>query len=81
MSNSFVKLTTSISKGLYINLIRTRFLLLDLLSIFDYYLPQLLMQPNADDPFNDDAATLLLNDKETYEETVKGTLCLYLNSY
>ncbi|PWA44113.1 ubiquitin-conjugating enzyme E2 8 [Artemisia annua] len=45
---------------------------IDLLSIFEHYLPQLLMQPNADDPLNDDAATLLLNDKETYEETVKG---------
>ncbi|PWA68129.1 Leucine-rich repeat-containing protein [Artemisia annua] len=42
-----------------------------LLSIFEHYLPQLLMQPNADDPLNDAAATLLLNDKETYEEIVK----------
>ncbi|GJU20074.1 ubiquitin-conjugating enzyme E2 5 [Tanacetum coccineum] len=65
-------ITTYISMGLYINLTRTRFLVLDLLSIFEHYLPQLLMEPNADDPLNDDAANLLLTDKETYEETVKG---------
>lgn len=44
--------------------------------VFDYFLPQLLMTPNAEDPWNKEAAALLMSNKANYEATVKGTGCL-----
>ncbi|GJZ64336.1 ubiquitin-conjugating enzyme E2 5, partial [Tanacetum coccineum] len=44
---------------------------LDLLMVFDYFLPQLLMTPNAEHPLNKEAAALLMSDKANYEATVK----------
>ncbi|KAI7735333.1 hypothetical protein M8C21_029750 [Ambrosia artemisiifolia] len=43
----------------------------DLVNVFEVFLPQLLLDPNADDPLNAEAANLLLGDKETYEQRVK----------
>ncbi|KAK4490152.1 hypothetical protein RD792_000809, partial [Penstemon davidsonii] len=39
--------------------------------IFDYFIPELLKNPNPDDPLNGGAATLLLADKAAYEQRVK----------
>ncbi len=44
----------------------------ELINIFDVFLPQLLFYPNPTDPLNSQAAKLLLNNKEKYEETVKN---------
>ncbi|KAI3829243.1 hypothetical protein L1987_03361 [Smallanthus sonchifolius] len=43
----------------------------DLVNVFEAFLPQLLLDPNAADPLNADAAALLLSDKATYEARVK----------
>ncbi|KAJ0860978.1 putative ubiquitin-conjugating enzyme E2, ubiquitin-conjugating enzyme/RWD [Helianthus annuus] len=43
----------------------------DLVNVFENFLPQLLMDPNADDPLNTEAAALILSDKQTYEKRVK----------
>lgn len=39
---------------------------------FDYVLPQLLCQPNFEDPYNTEASELLRESEEEYEEKVKG---------
>nr|GEZ28134.1 squalene synthase [Tanacetum cinerariifolium] len=39
--------------------------------VFDCFLPQLLMTPNAEHPLNKEAAALLMSDKANYEATVK----------
>ena len=54
-------------------MIRTRFLLVDLVNVFELYLPMLLKEPNADDALNEDAADLLLIDRPAYEAKVRGT--------
>ncbi|EJW03560.1 hypothetical protein EDEG_02114 [Edhazardia aedis USNM 41457] len=43
----------------------------DLVNVCDIFLPQLLLYPNASDPLNGEAASLFLNDKEKYNNTVK----------
>jgi len=43
----------------------------DLLNIFDMFLPQLLSYPNASDPLNGEAASLLLRQPERYKERVE----------
>ncbi|EDQ91019.1 uncharacterized protein MONBRDRAFT_15454 [Monosiga brevicollis MX1] len=45
----------------------------ELLNIFEVFLPQLLLYPNAADPLNGEAASLLLNDPERYKQTVRGS--------
>ncbi|KAK9137600.1 hypothetical protein Sjap_008194 [Stephania japonica] len=42
-----------------------------LLNIFETFLPQLLLYPNPSDPLNGDAASLMLRDKQQYEQKVK----------
>ncbi|KAJ6411716.1 hypothetical protein OIU84_008319 [Salix udensis] len=43
----------------------------DLLNVFEVFLPQLLIYPNASDPLNGDAASLMMKDKEQYDQKVK----------
>ncbi|GAB2223747.1 hypothetical protein Droror1_Dr00004487 [Drosera rotundifolia] len=43
----------------------------DLINIFEVFLPQLLLYPNASDPLNGDAASLMMRDKKQYEQKVK----------
>jgi len=42
-----------------------------LLNIYETFLPQLLMYPNAGDPLNTEAGDLMLNDLEKFKTTVK----------
>eukprot|EP00045_Choanoeca_perplexa_P005155 m.43833 g.43833 ORF g.43833 m.43833 type:complete len:187 (-) comp12963_c0_seq1:106-666(-) len=42
----------------------------ELLNIFEIFLPQLLLYPNAADPLNGEAAALLLNRPEEYKKKV-----------
>ena len=44
--------------------------LFDLLIIFNTFIPQLLTYPNPDDPFNQYASQLFLEDKEKYNKVV-----------
>ena len=44
--------------------------LFDLLIIFNTFIPQLLTYPNPDDPFNQYASQLFLEDKEKYKKVV-----------
>ena len=43
----------------------------ELINIFEVFLPQLLMYPNASDPLNIDAATFYNKDKSKYDEFVR----------
>lgn len=43
----------------------------DLLNVFEVFLPQLLLYPNPSDPLNGDAASLMMKDKQQYEQKVR----------
>ncbi|KVH97267.1 Ubiquitin-conjugating enzyme, E2, partial [Cynara cardunculus var. scolymus] len=43
----------------------------DLVNVFEVFLPQLLLYPNASDPLNGEAAALMMRDKSSYEQRVK----------
>ncbi|CAA7016902.1 unnamed protein product [Microthlaspi erraticum] len=43
----------------------------DLMNVFESFLPQLLLYPNPSDPFNGEAASLLMRDRAAYEQKVK----------
>ncbi|PSS11391.1 Ubiquitin-conjugating enzyme like [Actinidia chinensis var. chinensis] len=43
----------------------------DLVNVFEVFLPQLLMYPNAADPLNGEAAALLMQDRTAFEQRVK----------
>lgn len=43
----------------------------DLLNVFEVFLPQLLLYPNAADPLNGEAAALYLKDPERFKERVR----------
>ncbi|KAL1192144.1 Ubiquitin-conjugating enzyme E2 6 [Cardamine amara subsp. amara] len=43
----------------------------DLINVFESFLPQLLLYPNPSDPFNGEAASLLMRDRAAYEVKVK----------
>lgn len=45
---------------------------LDMVNIFEQFLPQLLLYPNPSDPLNTEAANLLLKEPKVYEARVKG---------
>jgi ubiquitin-conjugating enzyme E2 H len=52
-----------------------------MMNIFEVFLPQLLLYPNAADPLNGDAAALQMRDPAAYEAKVKGALpFLFLSS-
>ena len=46
--------------------------IIDLLNVFEVFLPQLLLYPNAADPLNGAAAALYLRDVATFNKTVQA---------
>lgn len=46
--------------------------LYSLVNVFEVFLPQLLTYPNPTDPLNSEAASMLMREKEKYEEKVKN---------
>jgi ubiquitin-conjugating enzyme E2 H len=46
---------------------------LDMINIFEVFLPQLLRYPNPNDPLNGEAAALLMRHPKEYDAKVKGT--------
>jgi ubiquitin-conjugating enzyme E2 H len=48
-----------------------------LINIFEEFIPQLLLDCNPDDPLNVDAAKLLMQDQEEYENKVRGLVKKY----
>ncbi|MQL71478.1 hypothetical protein Taro_003803, partial [Colocasia esculenta] len=51
----------------------------DLLNVFEVFLPQLLLYPNPWDPLNGEAAALMMRDRPSYEQKVKGGMLLKKN--
>jgi len=49
----------------------------DLINVFETFLPQLLLYPNPSDPLNNEAASLLMRDPETYNRKVKEYIQRY----
>ena len=47
-------------------------LAIDMINIFEVFLPQLLRYPNPNDPLNGEAAALLMRHPKEYEVKVKG---------
>jgi len=45
---------------------------IDMVNIFEAFLPQLLRYPNPTDPLNGDAAALLMREPTAYEQKVRG---------
>ena len=43
----------------------------DLVNVFETFLPQLLLYPNASDPLNGEAAALHMRDPEAYKKKVR----------
>lgn len=48
---------------------------IDMINIFEVFLPQLLRYPNPNDPLNGEAAALLMRHPKEYEAKVKGECC------
>ncbi|KAJ4832984.1 Ubiquitin-conjugating enzyme E2 4 [Turnera subulata] len=44
----------------------------DLVNVFEVFLPQLLLYPNPSDPLNGEAAALMMRDRTSYDQRVKG---------
>ena len=44
----------------------------DLVNVFKSFLPQLLLYPNPADPLNGYATSLMMRDREQYDQRVKG---------
>ena len=45
---------------------------LDMVNIFEVFLPQLLRYPNPNDPLNGEAAALLMREPAAYDGKVRG---------
>jgi hypothetical protein len=45
---------------------------IDMINIFEVFLPQLLRYPNPNDPLNGEAAALMMRHPKEYEAKVKG---------
>lgn len=50
---------------------------IDMINIFEVFLPQLLRYPNPNDPLNGEAAALLMRHPKEYEIKVKGKFAQY----
>lgn len=50
----------------------------DLVNVFEVFLPQLLLYPNPSDPLNGEAAALMMRDRPTYDQRVKGIVAALL---
>lgn len=48
----------------------------ELINIFEVFLPQLLRYPNPNDPLNGEAAALLMRHPKEYDAKVRGKPCL-----
>ena len=46
--------------------------MVELVNVFDVFIPQLLQYPNPSDPLNGDAASLLMKDAASYNSKVRG---------
>ena len=53
---------------------------LDMINIFEVFLPQLLRYPNPNDPLNGEAAALLMRHPKEYDAKVKGTCAARLRT-
>jgi ubiquitin-conjugating enzyme E2 H len=51
----------------------------DLINVFEVFLPQLLLYPNAADPLNGEAAALLMREPDAYAAKVKDYVARYAN--
>jgi ubiquitin-conjugating enzyme E2 H len=51
--------------------------MLDMINIFEVFLPQLLRYPNPADPLNGEAASLLLREPKSYEVRVREYVSKY----
>ncbi|GAB4818175.1 hypothetical protein N2152v2_005221 [Parachlorella kessleri] len=51
--------------------------LFDLVNVFETFIPQLLLYPNASDPLNGEAAALLMRDPASYNKKVKDYVQRY----
>ncbi|KAH3679547.1 hypothetical protein WICMUC_000880 [Wickerhamomyces mucosus] len=52
----------------------------DIFNIFEVFLPQLLRYPNPSDPLNSDAAALLNQGKDIYEQKIKDYIKRFANN-
>lgn len=52
----------------------------DIFNIFEVFLPQLLRYPNPTDPLNTDASSLLIKNKESYDQKVKDYVARYASN-
>lgn len=52
-----------------------------LVNIFEVFLPQLLRYPNASDPLNADAASLLMDNEESYNCKVREYVKKYASAH
>lgn len=56
------------------------FLFIDLVNVFEVFIPQLLLYPNPSDPLNGEAAAMMMRDRTAYEQRVKGTGFSYVST-
>ncbi|GFP96554.1 ubiquitin-conjugating enzyme e2 5 [Phtheirospermum japonicum] len=47
-------------------------------NVFEVFLPQLRLYPNTSDPLNGEAATLMMLDRSSYEQKVKGIIIIVI---